>query len=249
MINRHSFTPIYVQIAQAVIQLVHDRALKYGEQVPSERELAEQYKVSRLTARQAIDELVKRGIAYRVQGKGTFLAHPKIREASGLMSFTDELRQRGFTPTSKVITQQVIPASEAVAARLQIEVTTPIFNLNRIRLADGQPVAMEYAYINLRLFPGIDEETFEDKSFFDLIRSKYGVYPAWAEAEIEARLVSEQEARWLDLPPKQAILVAHRMTYTEAFEPIEAVDSIYPGDRFPIYIGRQRIHYNLEEKE
>ena len=77
MINRNSFTPIYIQIAQAVIQSVHDGKIAYGAQLPSERELAERYNVSRLTARQAVDELVKRSIAYRVQGKGTFLARPK----------------------------------------------------------------------------------------------------------------------------------------------------------------------------
>jgi GntR family transcriptional regulator len=99
MINRHSFTPIYIQIAQAVVQMAREGTIHYGEQVPSERELAERYSVSRLTARQAIDELVKRGLAYRMQGKGTFLARPKIRDASGFLSFSDELRASSLPPT------------------------------------------------------------------------------------------------------------------------------------------------------
>ena len=248
MINRQSFTPIYIQIAQAIIQNIHEGSLSYGQQLPSERELAERYNVSRLTARQAIDELVQRGIAYRMQGKGTFLARPKIREASGLLSYSDELRQRGLEPTSKVIVQQIITASDDVATKLQLPNGADVFQLNRVRLANGQPVAVEYAYINLNLLPDIHQEDFENLSLFEVMRHHYGVYPVWAEAEIEARLVSKQEAQWLDMQLKQAVLVAHRVTYTEEFHPIEVVDSIYPGDRFPIYIGRQRILASLEDK-
>ena len=101
MVNRQSFTPIYIQIAQKITQSIQDGKFTDGEQLPSERELAEYYNTTRVTARQAVDELVKRSIAYRVQGKGTFLARPKIREASGFVSFSEELRQRGFRPSSR----------------------------------------------------------------------------------------------------------------------------------------------------
>jgi GntR family transcriptional regulator len=248
MINRQSFTPIYIQIAQTIVQSVQTGDLAYGDQLPSERELAERYSVSRLTSRQAIDELVDRGLAYRVQGKGTFLARPKIREASGLMSFSEELRQRGYHPTSKTLIQKVATATSTVAEKFQIAPGDDVFQLNRIRYADGQPVAIEYACLNLRLFPALGEESFEQESLFDVLRHRYGIYPAWAEAEIEARLASTDEAGWLDMQPNQAVLVAHRLTFTEAFDVIEIVDSVYPGDRFPIFMGRQRILPNLDEK-
>jgi|GEM_PF-287954 len=248
MINRQSFTPIYIQIAQTIVQSVHDGAVAYGDQLPSERELAERYSVSRLTARQAIDELVKRSLAYRVQGKGTFLARPKIREASGLMSFSEELRQRGFHPTSRVLTQHIVPSPLAVAEKFHLKSGDDVFFLHRIRLANDVPVAVEYAYLNLHLFPDIEQESFEEQSLFEVLHRRYGVHPAWAEAEIEARIASQQEAEWLAMPPMQAVLVAHRLTFTEAFDVAEVVDSVYPGDRFPIYMGRQRILANLEEK-
>ncbi len=248
MINRQSFTPIYIQIAQQITQSIQDGEFAYGEQLPSERELAERYNTTRITARQAVDELVKRSIAYRVQGKGTFLARPKIREASGFVSFSEELRQRGFVPTSRTLIQQLVAATKAVADKLQIEEGTEVLQLNRVRLANDQPVALEYSYINLKLFPGIQREAFENQSLFDIMRHRYGIFPTWAEAEIEARLVTKQEAEWLAMPASQAVLVAHRLTFTEAFEAIETVDSVYPGDRFPIYIGRQRILTSLEDK-
>lgn len=249
MINRQSFTPIYIQIAQKITQSIEEGEFAYGEQLPSERELAERYNTTRITARQAVDELVKRSIAYRVQGRGTFLARPKIREASGFLSFSEELRQRGFVPSSRTLLQGVMPATPTLADKFQIEAGTEVLRLNRIRLADDQPVAVEYSYINLKLCPGIQHETFESQSLFDVMRHRFGVYPTWAEAEIEARLVDAQEAAWLTMPEQQAVLVAHRLTFTESFEVIEVVDSVYPGDRFPIYIGRQRIMARLEEKK
>lgn len=247
-INRQSFTPIYVQIAQRITQSIQNGEFVYGEQLPSERELAERYNTTRVTARQAVDELVKRSLAYRVQGKGTFLARPKIREASGFLSFSEELRQRGFKPTSRTLVQQVAVASKTVAEKFQFKEDTQVLQLNRVRLADDQPVAVEYSYINLPLFPGIEHQVFDHQSLFDVMRHQYGVYPAWAEAEIEARLVTDEEASWLAMERTQAVLVAHRLTFTEAFDLIEIVDSVYPGDRFPIYIGRQRILNSLHEK-
>jgi len=248
MINRQSFTPIYIQIAQKITQGIQDGEFAYGGQLPSERELAERYNTTRVTARQAVDELVKRSMAYRVQGKGTFLARPKIREASGFLSFSEELRQRGFKPSSRTLLQEVNPASKSIAEKFQVDEGADVLQLNRVRLADEQPVAVEYSYINLRLFPGIQQETFESQSLFDVMRHRFGVYPTCAEAEIEARLADNQEAEWLAMSAPQAVLVAHRLTYTEAFEVIEIVDSVYSGDRFPIYIGRQRIPASLEEK-
>jgi len=248
MINKTSFTPIYIQIAQAIVQTVREGMLAYNEQLPSERDLAERYQVSRLTARQAIDELVKRGVAYRLQGKGTFLARPQIRRASGLMSFSDELLQRGLEPTSKVIQQAVVEAPQPVAETFQIAVGTLIFQLNRVRLGNGLPFVIEYAYLNPTLFPNIEQENFETQSLFTVIRTRYGIYPAWAEAELEARIVTDEERKWLTMQANQAVLVAHRLTFTESFDLIETVDSVYPGDRFPIYVGRQRILTELDQK-
>lgn len=247
MINRQSFIPIYIQIAQTVMQNIQQGGIAPGEPLPSERELAERHHVSRVTARQAIDELVKRGMAYRLHGKGTFLTQPKIRQASGLISFSEELRQRQLRPGSRVLQQRLMQASADVAARLQVEAGASVLRLDRIRYANQQPVAVEYAHINLTLLPGLDTEDFEAQSLFDVIRQRYGVYPTWAEAEIEARIVQPQEAEWLHMGATEAVLVAHRRTFTEAFEPIESVDSVYPGDRFPLYMGRQRVLANLEE--
>ena len=120
------------------------------------------------------------------------------------------------------------PASKAIAEKFQVEEGTDVLQLHRVRLADDQPVAVEYNYINLKLFPGIEQETFDNQSLFDVMRHRFEVYPTWAEAEIEARLVNSQEAEWLVMSPLQAVLVAHRLTFTESFEVIETVDSVYP---------------------
>lgn len=105
------------------------------------------------------------------------------------MTLSEELIQRGFQPTSKIIFQKIVDASEALAARFDIKEHEPLFQLNRVRLANVQPVAVEYASLNLQLFPSIEQENFESQSLFAVIRNRYGVYPTWAEAEIEALAV------------------------------------------------------------
>ncbi|MBW4438448.1 MAG: GntR family transcriptional regulator [Pleurocapsa minor GSE-CHR-MK-17-07R] len=248
MINRHSFTPIYIQIAQAIIRSVEEGQYTYGAQLPSERELAERFNVSRLTARQANEELIKRGIAYRQQGKGTFVARPRIREVSGLISFSDEIQERGLQPSSVVLVQQQVAATDEMAKKFQVKPGTRLLELNRIRLADGQPIAVQYALINLPLCPKLADKSFDGESLYRLLRDECQVYPLWVDMEMEARIVNRQEAEWLNMQPGEAVLVAHCLTFTETFDVIEVVNSVYPGNRFPFYIGRQRIIQGLAEK-
>ncbi len=240
-VNRHSYVPLYLQIARTIEQMVRSGELQPGMQLPSEREIAEQFSVSRVTARQALDELVSGGIAYRVQGRGTFVAEPKIREVSGLCSFSDDMRSQGLEPSSRVLSQKIVPPTDEIRRKLKLGPDDLILQLDRVRLADGRPVAFERASVNIKLCPGLENDDLATQSLFALLRNKYDVYPEWAEAEIEARGALAEEAGLLEMGIGQPVMVAYRMTYTEEFEPIEYVISVYRGDRFTFYVGRQRI--------
>lgn len=240
-INRHSYVPLYLQIAQAISARVASGELTPGDQLPSEREIAELYDVSRVTARQALDELVSQGAAYRMRGRGTFVAEPRIREVTGLGSFSDEMRMQGLTPSSRVLVQHVVQPEEHVRQKLKLATGESALELSRVRLANGVPVAYETACLNYRLCPGLECEDLAAQSLYAVLRSKYGIYPTWAESEIEARGALPYEAKLWDIDVGQPVMVACRLTYTESFEPIEYVQSVYRGDRFTFYVGRQRI--------
>jgi GntR family transcriptional regulator len=240
-LDRRSHVPLYLQIAQRIIAQVNSGQLSPRSQLPSERELAENFAVSRPTARQAIEELVEQGIVYRLQGRGTFVAQPKIREVSGLGSFSDDMRRQGLEPSSHVLVQKIVQPDAQVRRKLRLGEGASILQLDRVRLANGRPVALESAAINLHLCPGLEKEDFASQSLYQVLRNRYGVYPEWAEAEIEARGALPHEAEVFGINVEQPVMVAYRLTYTETFEPIEYVNSVYWGDRFTFYIGRQRI--------
>ena len=209
--------------------------------MPSEADLAQKYLVSRITAKRALDELVRQGRAFRQQGRGTFVAQARIREISGFRSFSEDIRARGFNPSSQVLAFQEIEAGAVICERLHIPENEHVFLLKRLRLADQEPVAVEAAYLPCRLCPDLLEEDLGSGSLYTILTEKYNLVPTWADAEIEAVVPNKEEARLLNLKAGMPVLVAHRVTYSADYDAIETVDSVYRGDRFTFYTGRQFI--------
>ncbi len=234
-------TPIYYRIELDILDQLQRGLLKPGEQLPSEADLARQYQVSRITAKRALDELVRQGRAFRQQGRGTFVAQAQIRDISGLVSFSEDIRTRGFSPSSKVLEFEEVQPEAGVRERLHLFEGEHAFLLRRLRLASGEPVAVETAHINSRLCPGLLNEDFSRTSLYAVLREKYQVVPTWADAEIESMAATKQEASLLKLKAGQPVLVARRLTFAANYDVIETVRSVYRGDRFTFYTGRQYI--------
>jgi GntR family transcriptional regulator len=204
-------------------------------------QIAAQYKVSRITVRRAIKDLIEQGVLYSLQGKGTFVAREPIRDMTGYRSFSEDIRSKGMQPSSRVLQFTLEPASNQAAALLQLAPGEMIYILQRIRLAGGQPVAFESAHLPARLFPNLDQYDFARRSLFEVFGEAYRIYPAWADAEIQATAAPPEVAQRLEIRSGDPVLTAHRLTYTETFEIIEYVVSIYCGNRFTFYTGRQPI--------
>jgi GntR family transcriptional regulator len=233
--------PLYFCIQQSLLEQIQAGELQPGVQLPSEADLARQYQVSRITAKRALDELVRQGRAYRQQGRGTFVAQARIRDISGFRSFSEDIRARGFTPSSRILDFKELAPDQAIRARLHISEGERTFLLKRLRLADQEPVAVETAYLPCRLCPGLLQEDLAGGSLYTLLAEKYQRMPTWADAEIEAILPTREQARLLVLEAGTPVLVAHRVTYSADYEALETVDSVYRGDRFTFYTGRQFI--------
>jgi len=238
---RRTFHPLYYQIEQEILREIQDRQMQPGDRLPSEAEIANRYHVSRITSRRVLADLVTRGIAYSQQGRGTFVAFPRIQTMSGFLSFSDDMAARGLVPSSIVVQfDEIIPDPE-VHTRLQLQEGECVFCLKRVRLANGSPVALETAYLPGQICPGLDGEDLAQQSLFRILREKYGVIPTWSEAEIEATLASPEEAEYLNSQPGAPLLCANRLTYSQTNAVIETVRSVYSGDRFMFYTGRQYI--------
>jgi GntR family transcriptional regulator len=232
---------MYFRIQLGILEQIQAGRLHPGEQLPTEADLAQQYQVSRITAKRALDELVRQGRAFRRQGRGTFVAHARIRDISGFHSFSEDIRARGFNPSSEVLDFKEVEPEAAIRTRLHISEGEHAFLLKRLRLADLEPVAVESAYLPCRVCPGLLQEDLGCGSLYTILAEKYNRVPTWADAEIEACLPTKESARLLAQKTGTPVLVAHRVTYAADYDVIETVDSVYRGDRFTFYTGRQFI--------
>lgn len=234
-------TPKYFYIQQKILEQIQQGKLQPGQQLPTEAELAQQYQVSRITAKRALNELVNQGCVYRQPGLGSFVAEIRIRDISGFQSFSADMRARGLIPSSQILTFKEIKPDEDIQQRLKLTPGERTYFLKRLRLANDEPVAVESAYIPCELFPELIHEDLSSQSLYLVLTEKYQIVPTWADAEYESAMPTEEEASLLKLPIGSPVLKAYRITFSSNYDVIESVNSVYRGDRFTFYSGRQRI--------
>jgi GntR family transcriptional regulator len=240
-LDKHSSESLYVQLSNRLKNMIETGELTTGDRVPPERELAESLKVSRITARQAIEALVKSGLVYRERGKGTFVAEPHMESVMGFTSFSEDMKSRGLTPSSRVLTQLLTRVDEKMQKVLKLGTDDQAIHIVRLRLADDKPVALQSTYLPARLCPGLESQDLRSTSLYSILRDKYYVHPAWTEAKVEVRISTEEEADLLQIEKNEPVLIIKGLTFTKSFEIIESVRTVYKGKDLSLYIGRQRI--------
>lgn len=232
MLNKQSAVPLYMQLKRLLEHQVIDGSLPPHSRVPSERELSEQYAISRMTARQALAELIQEGRLYTSAGKGTFVAEPKIQQSlQSLTSFSEEMRARGLRPTTQLIRREKLPATATTAACLRLSEGTPVVCIERLRLADAEPMALETACLS---FDGAERllRLDLDGSLYDVLQAQFGLVPAEAIQEFEALLAQPRERTLLHLPEGAPVLKLKRTTFDSQRRPFEYVQSVYRSDRY-----------------
>jgi GntR family transcriptional regulator len=208
------------------------RELSPGSGLPTERELCERFGVSRGTVRQALGRLEAEQRVYRYQGKGTFVARPKIDQVLELTSHSEYIRAHGMEPASRLIGVTRVPAEADVAGMMALAPGDEVLQIERVRLGDGEPLALEVLYMEARRFDGIAAVLGESQSLYQLLRAQYGVELAWAEETIEAVVAPEREARLLGVSTGSPVLLLCRQSFDPTGLPVEFVRSVYRADRF-----------------
>ena len=240
-IYRNSPLPRYYQLKEIMRERVQSDEWKPGDLIPSERELSEKYGISRMTARQAITDLVNEGLFYREQGKGIFVSQRKItQQLIRLTGFTEDIKARGQKPGTKVLSAQMFPADETTAEKLSIDPGTLIFRLQRLRLADDEPLAIELSQINFKGCERLLEEDLEQNSLYRLLETKYGIPLLEADQELEAGLAGNEEAQLLKISLGRPVLFTRRITYTERNQPIEYAKAVYCGNKYIFHTHLKR---------
>lgn len=210
-----------------------DHQLSPGDSVPSERELADELDVSRMTARRALGELVAEGRIKRVPGRGSFVNEPTIRLPIQLTSFTADMHQRGYTSGARTLEGGVVPADDWLSAHLEVPRGHPVLRLVRLRTADGQPVAVERVHLAADAVPGLADVDLTDRSLYGVLADRYGIVFDGGRQTITARLVGPDDAGHLDLDPGAPVLHLVR-TSTWRGRLLEYTVSAYRGDRYEL---------------
>src|SRR5438094_9667159 len=213
-----------------VLDLVESIAV--GQPIPAERQLAIDLGVSRLTLRAALDELVRDGHLDRRHGSGTYVTEPKIAQPLTLTSFSDDMRRRGRTPGSRTVELITTSAGARPAHRLEVSPQARLVRVKRLRLADEKPMAMEVLHVPEVLVPGLTKQDFEDHSFYELLRERYGITIARGTQSIEPTVTNEEESEVLGVPLHSPAFLFERTTVSESGRIVEFVRSIYRGDRY-----------------
>src|SRR5438105_12006723 len=240
-IYRNSPLPRYYQLKEIMRERVRAGEWQPGDLIPSERELGETYGISRMTARQAITDLVNEGLFYREQGKGTFVSQHKItQQLIQLTGFTEDIRARGQRPGTKVLSAEMFPADEATAERLRISQGTLIFRLRRLRLADDEPLAIELSQISFKGCEKLLEEDLEHNSLYRVLETKCGIQLMEADQELEAGLAGNEETQLLKISIGSPVLFTRRTTYTERNQPVEYAKAVYCGNKYTFYTHLKR---------
>jgi GntR family transcriptional regulator len=237
--------PLYQVVADSILQQIEEGKFKPGDRLPSENDLCEIYSVGRNTTRHALAELANKGVLRTIHGVGTFVSEDRFtKTAEVLYGFSQEMALRGIKVTSQVLDAKIITADPFLARRLRVQLGTEVVFLYRLRLMDGEPTAIERAYLPHHLCPGILDYDFSRESLYEVLSKKYNMKPDHAEQEIEAELATEEVAKLLGLKPPTVVLVFHRETRTRDGLVIEYVDSELRADRFRFYTSLKISEYS-----
>lgn len=230
---RDGATPLHAQITEALRLQIKRRELKAGENFPSERELAERYAVSRMTVRQALRHLRQENLIYHERGVGTFVTDRKLDvHTRNLSGFSEEMASLGLAPSSRVLRLKRESAAEQIADDLDLNPGADVFHLERLRLADDEPMAFESTFLPSALCPELDKIDLTKNSLYQILADKYNVRMHHAAESLEAAAANGFAAKLLGIKKGAPVLVVHRVVFTESNQPIESAHTTYRADRY-----------------
>ena len=227
-----TFEPRYREIERAVRQRL--AKLSPGDELPSDAQLCQEFGVSRMTARHAMNRLVQEGLLLRARGRGTFVAAPPThRRANSLLSFSNEMRRQGRTPSSRLLGRALRAPTREEAARLQLKESEKVLWLRRIRLADGLPIAVESTRLHRRTATAVLAADLQQESLHAVL-VRAGCLPTRGRATITAEPAAADDARWLKMRKGDPMLVERRIINDQQGRPLEFTESRYPADRYAL---------------
>ncbi|MCO5198246.1 MAG: GntR family transcriptional regulator [Anaerolineae bacterium] len=248
-IDRSSYIPLYIQVRDSLKEYIDGDASSPGDQLPSEPDLCRLFNVSRTVIRQALRGLEGEGLIVKRKGRGTFIAEPKIGESlfQELTGFYQDMSRRGHEPTSQVLKQAIIPASQKVAAFLQIEPETPVIRIDRVRYVNDEPIVFVTTYLPHALCPALVEADLTNRSLYAWLEDTYGLQIERGHRVLEAIVAGEYEARLLEINEGAPLIALESISFLQDGTPLEYYTALHRGDRsrFEVELLRPQTHQSI----
>lgn len=241
MFDSNSERPLYLQLVDA-LEITIRETMTANDKLFSERELTKVYGVSRITVRLALQELEKRGLVYKKHGKGTYVsevAEPAV-DLSTAYSFTEQMKKMGRKPQTKILALEKLLVSEQLAQHLQVEIGSEVFELERLRLADGIPMMLERSYLPAAIFADLTRSSLQGRPLYEVLAEDYQQQIRLAEEEFYASIALDNEAQHLGITTGAPVLHLLRKTYNDKNRLIEYTFSIARADQFRYKISHKR---------
>ena len=237
--NHRNGTPVYKKIQNSIRKRIDAAELRPGDAVASERELARIHKVSLMTARHALAGLEREGIVERRRGAGTFVSSPKIH-FNKLMSYTEHMSSRGLLPQSRVLVAKIVQEEQEVAARLSLPAATPLVKIERLRLTEEDPFALETCYLPAAEFSALASAPLGRSSLFSTLEHDFGVELAYADEEVDATAADANVALMLGVHKSAPVLSIRQVIYSTKGKATMYVVGYYRSERHTLFIRRFR---------
>jgi GntR family transcriptional regulator len=241
ILDKKSPIPVYYQLKTILQKKIQNNDYPEGGLIPSEREMSETFKISRMTVRQALNQMVAEGLLIREKGRGTFVAKRKIEQRNN-NSFSESVRSKGSVPSTKVLYFKKEKAIEDISGLLDIPPTENIYVLKRLRFADDTPVALEEVFIPEQYCPDLDRYQL-DTSLYRIFHEEYGINIAFVDNIIEASVATAEEKKLLHITSSKPVLRVSGITFSSDNKKLSYERDVYRADQFSY---KARIFLNRE---
>lgn len=236
-------TPLYSQIREILRQRILDGTYQPHQQMPSESELIKAFGVSRITVRQALGDLQRAGLVFKIHGKGTYVSKPKAFQNIGkLQGFGEAMSRMGYETFSQVISIKTLAAGRAIGAKLKVKEREQITELRRLRYLNREPISLDVTYVPKAIGERLAKEDLANRDIFLILENDYGLALGQAELHIEAMLADTALAHFLKVEESAPVLRIERLTYTSEGKPLDFEYLYYRGDAFQYQLRIEREH-------
>jgi GntR family transcriptional regulator len=236
MIRDEEADPFYKQLKSKILEDIESGKLKHGDKLPSEREMAELYQISRMTARHTLSILEREGVVERRVGAGTFITNNKIEmDFVTFNSFTKNMLNKGLTPSTQILSLNKIVAKPKLAQKLKVPSGEVMIVIKRLRLVNETPISIEESFIPERLCPLLDEIITDNDSLYEILEREYGIILVMAKEQMQVTVSEESESKLLKIRPETPCIFQEAVAFDKNDKEIEFSTSLTRSDIVKFY--------------